>query len=105
VHAKSWQNIDWNIKNVDLEEKTVIFTRPHVLIPKKESKPKKNAVVKSLPKYKPRKKKRPSLTRIAIAQARQKNISRRKSSIRKFRGKFRPKTSYEKHLWRPDEKP
>lgn len=105
VHAKAWQSIGWNIKEVNLKEKTVIFTRPQVLTPKKESKPKKTSSLVSLPEYKPRKKKTPSLTRIAIAQGRLKNISRRKSSIRKYRGKFRPKTAYEKRLWKPDEKP
>jgi hypothetical protein len=105
VHAKAWQSIGWSIKEVNLEKKSVIFTRPQVLTQKKESKPKKKSPLVSLPEYKPRKKKTPSLTRIAIAQARLKNISRRKSSIRKYRGKFRPKTAYEKRLWKPDEKP
>ena len=89
----------------NLKEKTVIFTRPEILTPKKEHKPKKTSPLVNLPEYKPRKKKTPSLTRIAIAQARLKNISRRKASIRKYRGKFRPKSAYEKRLWKPDEKP
>jgi len=105
VHAKAWQSIGWSIKEVNLEEKTVIFTRPEILTPKKEHKPKRTSPLVSLPEYKPRKKKTPSLTRIAIAQARLKNISRRKASIRKYRGKFRPKSAYEKRLWKTDEKP
>jgi hypothetical protein len=105
VHGKAWNSIGWSIKEVNLKEKTVIFTRPEVLTPKKESKPKKMSPLVSLPEYKPRKKKTPSLTRIAIAQARLQNISRRKSSIRKYRGKFRPKSAYEKRLWKTDEKP
>jgi len=105
VQAKAWLTIGWSIKEVNLKEKTVIFTRPEVLAPKEESKPKKKSPLVSLPEYKPRKKKTPSLTRIAIAQARLENISRRKSSIRKHRGKFRPKSAYEKRLWNPEEKP
>jgi len=105
VHAKAWLSIGWNIKEVNLKEKTVIFTRPEILTPKKEHKPKRTSPLVSLPEYKPRKKKTPSLTRIAIAQARLKNISRRKAYIRKYRGKFRPKSAYEKRLWKPDEKP
>jgi len=93
------------MKEVNLKEKTVIFTRPEVLTPEKEHKPKKTSPLVNLPEYKPRKKKTPSLTRIAIAQARLQNISRRKASIRKYRGKFRPKTAYEKRLWKTDEKP
>jgi hypothetical protein len=105
VHGKAWTSIGWDIKEVKLKEKTVIFTRPEVLAPEKESKPKKASPFVSLPEYKPRKKKTPSLTRIAIAQARLQNVSRRKSSIRKYRGKFRPKSAYEKRLWKTDEKP
>ena len=105
VHAKAWQSIGWSIKEVNLEEKTVIFTRPEVLTPEKQHKQKKASPLVKLPEYKPRKKKTPSLTRIAIAQARLQNISRRKASIRKYRGKFRPKSAYEKRLWKTDEKP
>jgi len=105
VHARAWQSIGWNIKEVNLEEKTVILIRPEILTPKKEPKPKKTSPLVNLPEYKPRRKKTPSLTRIAIAQARLQNISRRKASIRKYRGKFRPKSAYEKRLWKTDEKP
>lgn len=105
VHAKAWKRIGWSVKEVNLEDKTVTFTRPNVLTPEKESNPKKTAPLVKLPSYKRRKKKRPSLTRIAIAQARFQNISRRKASTKKHRGKFRPKSAYEKRLWKTDEKP
>ena len=105
VHAKAWQSIGWSVKEVNLENKTVVFTRPNVLTPEKESKPKKTSPLVKLPAYKPRKKKTPSLTRIAIAQARLQNVSRRKACIKKYRGKFRPKSAYEKRLWKTDEKP
>ena len=105
IHAKAWLSIGWKIKEVNLKEKTVILTRDKVLTSEKESKSKKKSPFVSLPEYKPRKKKTPSLTRIAIAQARLQNISRKKSSIRKHRGKFRPKSAYEKRLWKTDEKP
>jgi hypothetical protein len=105
VQAKAWQRIGWSVKDVNIKEKTVSFTRPEVLAQEKENRPKKSSPLVKLPEYKPRKKKTPSLTRIAIAQARLQNISRRKSSIRKHRGKFRPKSAYEKRLWKEDEKP
>ncbi|HDQ05140.1 MAG TPA: hypothetical protein ENN36_00260 [Candidatus Bathyarchaeota archaeon] len=105
VRAQAWQSIGWNIKEANIEEKTVIFTRPNIVKPEKKNKPKKTSPLVSLPEYKPRKMKTPSLTRIAIAQARLENVSRRKSSMRKYRGKFRPKTAYEKRLWKTDEKP
>ena len=105
VHAKAWHSIGWSIKEANLKEKAVIFTRPNVLTPEKETKPRKTSPFVSLPEYKPRRRKTPSLTRIAIAQARLQNVSRRKKSIRKYRGKFRPKSAYEKRLWKTDEKP
>jgi hypothetical protein len=104
-YAKAWLNIGWGVKEVDLEEGTVTFTRPEVLAPKKQTRRKRKSALVSLPEYKPRRTKTPSLTRITIAQARLQNISRRKASIRKYRGKFRPKSAYEKRLWKPDEKP
>ena len=105
IHTEAWQSIGWKIKEVNLKEKTVIFTRTEILKPEKETKPKKKSPLVSLPEYKPRKKKTPSLTRIAIAQARLENISHKKSLMKKYRGKFRPKTAYEKRLWKTDEKP
>ena len=105
LHTKAWQSIGWKIKEVNPKEKTVTFTRPELLKPEKEIKPKKKSSLVSLPEYKPQKKKIPSLTRIALAQARLENISHKKSLMKKYRGKFRPKTAYEKRLWKPDEKP
>ncbi len=105
IQTKAWNNIGWNIKEVNLKQKTVIFTRPKGVTPKKENNSRKKSQFVNLPEYKPRKTKTPSLTRIAIAQARLENISRKKSSIKKHRGKFHPKTAYEKRLWNPEEKP
>ena len=104
-HAKAWLSIGWNVKEVNLEEKSVIFTRPEVLSSEKRHRRRKASTLVALPEYKPRKTKKLSLTRIAIAQARLQNVSRRKASIRKYRGKFRPKSAYEKRLWKSEEKP
>jgi len=104
-HGKAWHSIGWEVKEVNLEEGTVIFTRPEILTPEKKHRRKRTSALVALPEYKPRKTKKPSLTRIAIAQARLQNISRRKASIRKHRGKFRPKSAYEKRLWNSEEKP
>ncbi|MCW4034084.1 MAG: hypothetical protein NWF03_01830 [Candidatus Bathyarchaeota archaeon] len=104
VQTKAWQTIGWNVKEVDLKEKTVTFTRPELIKPKTEETTRKSVPYK-LPEYKPRKKKTPSLTRIAVAQARLKNVSRRKSSVKKYRGKFKPRSAYEKRLWSTEEEP
>jgi hypothetical protein len=103
--GKAWLSVGWNVKEVNLEEGTVIFTRPEALTPEKKRRRRRASALVSLPEYKPRKTKKPSLTRIAIAQARLQNISRKKASIRKYRGKFHPKSAYEKRLWKSEEKP
>ena len=104
VQSKAWISIGWRIKEVNLKEKIVIFTRSEI-IKEKAVKTKKCGSFVSLPEYKPIKKKAPSFTRIAIAQARLENISQRKSLMKKYRGKFRPKSAYEKRLWSSNEKP
>ena len=104
--GKAWLSVGWKVKEVDLKEKTVILTRPDVLKPKKKIRRKRRSSSKLvLPEHKPRKVKKPSLTRIAKGQARLKNIARRKASMRRYRGKFKPKSAYEKRLYKLDEKP
>ena len=46
-----------------------------------------------------------SITKISKVQARMRNIERRKSSMRRHRGKFKPRSALEKKLWKPDAKP
>jgi hypothetical protein len=107
TQGKAWLNIGWNVEEVNLKEGIITFTRPEDATPTPEKQPKRKrtTIPISLPEYKPKKTKKPSLTRIAMAQARLQNISRKKSSIRKYRGKFKPKSAYEKRLWKTDEKP
>jgi hypothetical protein len=88
-----------------LKEKTVVFTRPDVLKTEKKHRRKRTSSKVVLPEYRPRKAKTPSLTRIAKAQARLRNVSRQKAAMRRYRGKFRPKSAHEKRLYKPDEKP
>lgn len=103
--GKAWLSVGWTVKEVDLKEGTVVFTRPDVVEPEKKHRRKRLAPKVDLPEYKPRRVKKPSLTRIAKAQARLHNIARRKASARQYRGKFKPKTAYEKRLYKPDAKP
>ena len=103
--GKAWLNVGWKVKEVDLKEKAVIFTRPNVLKPEKKHKRKRLSSKIVLPEYIPRKVKTPSLTRIAKAQARLHNVARQKASMRRYRGKFKPKSAHEKRLYKPNEKP
>ncbi len=103
--GKAWLNVGWKVKEVNLKEGTVIFTLPHVLKPEKKPRRKRLSPKVALPEYKPRKIKTPSLSRIAKAQARLQNVARQKASMRRYRGKFKPKSAHEKRIYKPDEKP
>jgi len=104
--AKAWLSVGWQAKDVNLRERTVIFSHPELVKPRKKRRRKKRSpIAAALPEYKPRRAKKPSLTRIAKAQARLQNLSRRKASIRRYRGKFKPKSAHEKRLYKPYEKP
>ncbi len=103
--GEAWLSVGWKVKKVDLKEGAVIFTRSELSEPKKKRKYRRLASKVILPEYKPRKVKKPSLTRIAKAQARLQNIARRKTAMREYRGKFKPKSAYEKRLYKPEEKP
>ncbi len=103
--GKAWLNVGWKVKEVNLKEGTVIFTLPDVLKPEKKRRRKRLSPKVVLPEYKPRKVKTPSLSRIAKAQARLQNVARQKASMRRYRGKFKPKSAHEKRLYKPDEKP
>lgn len=105
LQSKAWLSVGWKVKEVDLEGKTVVFTRPNVLKPEKKRRRKRLSSKAVLPEYRPRKVKTPSLTRIAKAQARLQNVARQKASMRRYRGKFKPKSAYEKRLYKPEEKP
>ncbi len=105
TQGKAWLSIGWKVKEVNLTEGTVIFTRPDVVKPEKKHRRKRLSSKVVLPEYKPRRVKKPSLTRIAKAQARLQNVARRKASMRQYRGRFKPKTPYEKRLYKPDAKP
>ncbi len=101
-HAQAWLDVGWKVQEVDLNHGTVTFKRPNIL--KIEKKSTKKGVSASLPTFKPRRFRKPSLTRIAKAQARLKNEFK-KSTLRKYRGKFKPKPAHEKRLYKPEEKP
>jgi hypothetical protein len=92
------------VQNVDLDNGTAIFTRPDVIKAKRKSR-RKNLTKTSLPEFEPRKIKVPSKTRIAKAQARLRNVARKNSSARQYRGKFKPKPAYEKRLYKLEVKP
>ena len=102
--SESWLTVGWRVKEVDLNEKKVTFVKEKEDSKKKTKSRAKRVKHKSLsPEFKAlalkarfrRKRRQPSKTKIAILQARLKNIER----VRKLR-KHRKANPYEKKLYK-----
>ena len=110
AQAKAWLNVGWIVHDVNLDDKTVIFKRirePEIKLGRKREKDTTVSTKKTFQPPKPRKPRRrmPSKTKIAMAMARLKNVERRRRSMKKYRGKFKPKSAFEKRLYRSEETP
>ncbi len=105
--GQAWLNVGWKVQEVDLDKRTVtlarvagVETKPR----KRRKRRKKSAHAFELP-AKPKLQRSPSKTKIAKVQARLRNVERRKSSLRRHKGKFKPKPAQEKRLFKPEAKP
>ena len=110
VQAQAWLKVGWIVHELNLDDKTVIFKRvrrPEVRRGRKRRRDASALGGKPFRPPKPRafRKKLPSKTRVAMAIARFENVERRRLSMRKYRGKFKPRSAFEKRLYKPEEKP
>jgi len=110
IQAQAWMNVGWGVHDVNLKDRTVTFKRiasPKIETRKKRRKRTPTSVAKTFrpPRPQPFRRRRPSETRIAKAWARLKNVERRKLSMRRYRGKFKPRPAFEKRLYKPEAKP
>jgi len=108
AQAKAWLNAGWIVHDVNLDDKTVIFKKvrePDVKLDREREKDTAVSVKKTFQPPKLRKPRRriPSKTKMAMTMARLKNVERRKRSMKKYRGKFKPKPAFEKRLYRSEE--
>jgi len=103
--GESWLSVGWKVQNVDLAKRTVTLKR---VTEREESRKRtrrtKDANLFELPP-KPKRRPAPSKTKIARAQARLKNIERRRAAVKRYRGKFKPQPATEKRLFKPEAKP
>jgi hypothetical protein len=105
AHSRIWLNAGWQVENVDLKEGTVTFRKiKDVNVKKKQRKEKKAKKPFTPAPVKIRRFRKPSKGKIAKMQARLKNIERRKLSPKQYKGKFKPKTAYEKRLYKEEMK-
>lgn len=110
AQGRAWLDVGWEMQSVDLSNRTVTFIRVAVVevkIEKKRRKKTQTAFFKKKTFQTLRRKKRepPSKTRIAKAQARLRNVERETTTIQRFKGKFKPRSAYEKRLFKPEAKP
>jgi hypothetical protein len=105
VQAHGWLDAGWEVQEVNLKEGYVVFKKVRE-VPFKKSKRAKNEASKPFTPvpvraYKP---KVPSKTKVSKLYARIKNLERQRASGGNIRG-FKPRSSYEKRLFKPNEKP
>jgi len=107
-HARAWLDAGWNVQEVNLKEGYAIF--------KKVKKMKKQGSRRRAKREEIRKpftpvhvhapkQKAPSKTKVSKFYARVKNIERRRTSIPRYQGSFKPKPMHEKKLYKSQEKP
>lgn len=104
--GRAWLNVGWKVQDVDLNKRTVTLSRVADVEakPRKKRRRRKKSAPFELP-IKPKRRRLPSKTKISKVQARLRNVERKRSSIRRHKGKFKPKPAQEKRLFKPEAKP
>lgn len=104
--GNAWISAGWKVQNVDLKERTITFKKTAKELEARAPRKRRRKTQKPFTPVpvKPRRIKMPSKTRIAKVMARAKNIQRRRTAIQ-YKGKLKPKSAYEKKLYKLDVKP
>jgi hypothetical protein len=106
AHAKAWLNAGWEVQELNLKEGYVVFNKVRNA-PFKKNKRSKLEITQPftpVPVHVP-KSKVPSKTKVSKLYARIKNLERQRATThQKIRG-FKPKSQYQKKLFKPNEKP
>ena len=106
AHAKAWLDAGWEVQEVNLKEGYVIFKKVRSVAVKKGRRKKLEITqpFTPVPVHIP-KSKVPSKTKVSKLYARIKNLERQRAMARtQIRG-FKPRSQYQKRLFKPDEKP
>jgi len=101
----SWILAGWQVKEVSLDERMVVFERvTEQKVKRRRRKAKIEKPFKPVP-VKRERSRRVSRTKIAKLVARMQNIERKRKAGSQLRGKFKPKPAYEKKLYKANVKP
>lgn len=108
VHAKGWLDAGWEVQEVNLKEGYVAFKKVREL-PKVRGRGRKRSSEITKPftpvPVRPLKSKIPSKTKASKLYARILNLERQRNASRGYVKGFKPRSQYEKRLFKPDEKP
>ena len=105
AHARGWLDAGWEVQEVNIKEGYVVFKKVREMPSKKRKRAKKEVLKPFTPvPVHAAKPKIPSKTKVSKLYARIKNIERQRTADEKIRG-FKPKSQYEKKLFKPHEKP
>lgn len=108
AQARAWMDVGWRVESADTNNRTVTLIRvaSPMVKPKKKTREKKQTPFFKRPirRHTIKKPTLPSKTKIALAQARLKNIERRMASPQ-IPAKGPTKRAYEKRLFKPEAKP
>jgi hypothetical protein len=104
VHAKAWLDAGWEVQEVNLKEGYVVFKKVREVPFKRKAR--KSEIKKPFTPVRVRssKPKVPSKTKVSKLYARIKNLERQRTARGYVRG-FKPRSQYEKKLFKPNEKP
>ena len=104
-HARGWLDAGWEVQEVNLKEGYVTFKKVKQMPMKRKSAGSEIKKPFTPVRVKIPKSKVPSKTKISRLYARIKNVERRRTSMPVYRGSLKPRPTYEKQLFKPDEKP
>jgi hypothetical protein len=106
AHAKAWLNAGWEVQEVNIKEGYVVFKKVRNVSFKKSGRRKLeiNKPFTPVPVHAPRSKV-PSKTKVSKLYARIKNLERQRAMARRQIRGFKPRSQYEKKLFRSNEKP
>jgi hypothetical protein len=104
VHAKTWLDAGWDVKEVNLKEGYVIFKKVREVPFKRKSRKREIKKPFTPVHVRPSKPKMPSKTKVSKLYARIKNLERQRTARSPIRG-FKQRPQHEKKLFKPNEKP
>jgi hypothetical protein len=106
AHAKAWLEAGWEVQEVNLKEGYAVFKKVRSVAVKKAKRNKLEITqpFTPVPVHLPRSKV-PSKTKVSKLYARIKNLERQRAMPRQPIRGFKPKSQYQKKLFKPNEKP